>query len=278
MSGRRRCRSGRRSARAARLADAWAPSDRPPPGRGRGGSRTAFPRAAARTRAQTSVWRCAPAVGAALGSSSAITSSAVNSFPTTAPRSRTARSPGPSRSRRAASSAWTVSGSARSARPPSSREREELLEEERVALRRLDDPRSLVRLQSRPAETFEQCIRLVGRTARRAGRARRSRAPSRNARPVFEKLLARKADDRDRPRSLVREVLDELEEGRLRPVDVVEDEDERPLARARFAELAEEPGELGRRRRRLGVERCEDCVALRALGRLLREPHGAAST
>ena len=41
-----------------------------------------------------------------------------NSFPITAPRSRTARSPGPSRSRRAASSAWIVSGSARSASRP----------------------------------------------------------------------------------------------------------------------------------------------------------------
>ena len=147
-------------------------------------------------------------------------------------------------------------------------EREELLEEERVALRRLDDPRSLVRLQSRPAETFEQCIRLlrgqgVEQDAIGVGPSFEER------RPVFEELLARKADDCDRTRPLVHEVLDELEEGRLRPVDVVEDEDKRPLTRARFAELAEEPGQLGRRRRRLGVERGEDRVALRALCRLL---------
>ena len=64
-------------------------------------------------------------------------------------------------------------------------------------------------------------------------------------------------------------MLDELEERRLGPVDVVEDEDERPLARARLAEPAEEPGELGRGRRRLGVERGEDGVALLALVRLL---------
>ena len=67
------------------------------------------------------------------------------------------------------------------------------------------------------------------------------------------------------PVALVREVLDELEERRLGPVDVVEDEDERPLARTRLAEPAEEPGELGRGRRRLGVERREDRVALVAL-------------
>ena len=39
--------------------------------------------------------------------------------------------------------------------------------------------------------------------------------------------------------ALVREVLDELEERRLRPVDVVEDEDERLLAGERLAELPE---------------------------------------
>ena len=49
---------------------------------------------------------------------------------------------------------------------------------------------------------------------------------------VLEELLAREADDEDRARPLVGEVLDELEERRLGPVDVVEDEDER-LARAR---------------------------------------------
>ena len=62
-------------------------------------------------------------------------------------------------------------------------------------------------------------------------------------------------------------MLDELEERRLGPVHVVEDEDERPLARARLAELAEEPGELGRGRRRLGVERGENGVALLARSR-----------
>ena len=62
-------------------------------------------------------------------------------------------------------------------------------------------------------------------------------------------------------------MLDELEERRLGPVDVVEDEDERPLARTRLAELAEEPGDLRCRRRRLGIESRENGVALVALPR-----------
>jgi hypothetical protein len=38
-------------------------------------------------------------------------------------------------------------------------------------------------------------------------------------------------------------MLDELEERRLGPVDIVEEEDEGPLARTRLAEPAEEPGD-----------------------------------
>ena len=87
-------------------------------------------------------------------------------------------------------------------------------------------------------------------------------------RPLLEQLLAGETDDEDRPLALVREVLDELEERRLRPVDVVEDEDERCLARPCLAELAEEPRDLGGGRRRLGIERGEHGVALLALGRL----------
>ena len=63
-------------------------------------------------------------------------------------------------------------------------------------------------------------------------------------------------------------MLDELEEGLLGPVDVIEDEHEWPLVRARFAKLPEEPRDLGRGRRRLGVERGEDGVPLCALVRL----------
>ena len=73
---------------------------------------------------------------------------------------------------------------------------------------------------------------------------------------------------RTRRLALSDEVLDELEERRLRPVHVVEDEDERLLARDRLAEAPKQPGDLGRRRRRLGIQRCEDGVAFLALRRV----------
>src|SRR5262249_55347810 len=61
--------------------------------------------------------------------------------------------------------------------------------------------------------------------------------PARPAGPEFEKLRPRETDEQDRgvpdPR---REVLDQVEERRLAPVDVVEDEDDRPAARERLEE------------------------------------------
>ena len=185
----------------------------------------------------------------------------LNSFPTTAPRSSTARSPGPRRSRRAASSAWIVSGSVRSASPPSSASA-------RSCSRKSGLPSAASTMRARWSDSSVAPPRpsssASASSAESASRTIRSTfvAPVEERRSLLEQLLAGEADDRDRPLSLVREVLDELEERRLRPVDVVEDEDERPLARARLAELSEEPGELGRRRRRLGVERGEDRVAL----------------
>src|SRR5262249_26483166 len=55
---------------------------------------------------------------------------------------------------------------------------------------------------------------------------------------------------------------------RLGPMDVVDDEHERPLAGERLAKPAEEPGDLGCGRRRLGLERGENGITLLSLGRL----------
>ena len=78
------------------------------------------------------------------------------------------------------------------------REREELLEEERVALRGLDDAGALIRLERRSAETLEQRVRLL-----RGERVEQDpidvRAPFEERRSLLEQLLAREADDRDRP-------------------------------------------------------------------------------
>ncbi len=148
-------------------------------------------------------------------------------------------------------------------------EREELLEKKRVALRRLDDAGSLVRLQDRPAETFEQGVRLL--RGQRVEQDAVGVGPSvEERRPVFEELLASKADDCDRPFPWsARCSTSSRKVGSAQWTSSKTRTSGRPRA-TRFAELAEEPGELGRRRRRLGVERCEDRVALCALCRLPR--------
>ena len=187
--------------------------------------------AAARSRASASVRRCASAVGAASGSSSATTSSERELLPDdrAALEHRALAGAEPVEARgeqRLDRLRQRALGEA-----AFQREREELLEEERVALGGLDDAGALIRLEDRPAETVEQRVGLL-----RGERVEHDpvdvRAPLEERGPLLEELLAREADDRDRPLALVREVLDELEEGRLGPVDVVEDEDERLLARA----------------------------------------------
>ena len=57
-------------------------------------------------------------------------------------------------------------------------------------------------------------------------------------------------------------MLDQLEEGRLGPVEVVEDEHERLPARERLAEPPEQPRDLGGGRWGLGLEGSEDRIAL----------------
>ena len=115
------------------------------------------------------------------------------------PRSSTARSPGPSRSRRAASSAWTVSGRACSARPPSSAEGEELLDEERVSLGRLAMRALWSDLQRRRPRAPREVRRVASaESALSRTRSTFSRA-SRNARLVFQQLVPCEADTRIRP-------------------------------------------------------------------------------
>ena len=64
-------------------------------------------------------------------------------------------------------------------------------------------------------------------------------------------------------------MLDQVEEGRLTPVDVVEDTNERRFGRCLLERLAKGPGDLVRRRRLLRVtENGGDCGG----GRLVRRP------
>src|SRR5204863_1037653 len=82
----------------------------------------------------------------------------------------------------------------------------------------------------------------------------------RPARPLVEKLQARHADQQQRDTGgEERDVLDEVEERLLAPLDVVEDDDEQPLRRRLLEGLAEGPRELVGRGRigRLAEERAD---------------------
>ena len=116
--------------------------------------------------------------------------------------------------------------------PAFQRQCQQLLEKERIALCGPGDARAVIRFEGRSTETFEQRIRLL-RGERVEDDPVYVVTLVEERRSLLEQLLARQAHDRDRPLSLVRELLDQLEERRLRPVNVVEHEDERPLARAR---------------------------------------------
>ena len=111
-----------------------------------------------------------------------------NASPATAPSASAERSAVSRRSRRAASSAWSAGGSA-SRRPPLADVGDELLEEERVAARRLGDPPSLVGLEAPAADRRRAASPLAaaesGPSVEASTRAHRRPAPraGRGARP-----------------------------------------------------------------------------------------------
>ena len=124
------------------------------------------------------------------------------------------------------------------------RHREELLQEERVAVGSLDDPAARLLVDpGLPEDGVDDRVRiglaqaLQGEAAcRRLGRERRS---------LLEQVVpgVRDHQEGDALHGL-EEVLDEVEERLLRPVQVVEDHDQRPLPRQRLDELADAPEEL----------------------------------
>ena len=99
---------------------------------------------------RTSDSRCAPTSARSGSGMRAATAPRWKSRPSTAPRSTAARSCSASRSMRAASSAWSVGGTSSSS-AVLGLHRDELLDEERVPLGRLDDSRSRLALESRRA-------------------------------------------------------------------------------------------------------------------------------
>ncbi len=159
---------------------------------------------------------------------SARTCSRANSLPSTAAASSTARSSGASRSRRAASSAWIVGGSATSAqrpRPPSS-----------AASRRA--PRRTAGCPRRPrgcgcGRRRRSAPRPRGGAAARPRRRRQRVAAGRSgvarqAGRVVEELRARGAENEQRrvPDGLG-QVVEQVEQRRVGPLEVVDGEHER---------------------------------------------------
>ena len=136
-------------------------------------------------------------------------------------------------------------------------ERDDLLEIEGVAVGGVDDP--LPQRELDAAEGVEELVglRLVERLQDDGGGVGMPGAPASTS---LEQIRASHAEHEDQGVAAEEgDVLDELEQRLLPPVEVVEDADHRPLPRLLLEQLAEGPRDLlrGRRRVRLPEERTE---------------------
>ena len=120
--------------------------------------------------------------------------------------------------------------------------REHLLDEQRVPLSCLEDPVARHAWDVRATEEVvdeEGCI--LARERLEHDRRRVQPAPAPTG-PHLEQLGPRDAEDQHRGLARpIREVLDQVEERRFRPVDVVEHEDDRALASEMLEQLADRP-------------------------------------
>ena len=125
--------------------------------------------------------------------------------------------------------------------------REELLGEERVARCDVDDALASFAVSSLASgKRGEQRDRLL---LGQGLEHERSLGPRR---PLVEQLGPREADGEDRPGGPLRELLDQVEQRRLGPVDVLEHEQQRTLAGERLEEAADGPRALAGGCRALG--------------------------
>ena len=124
-------------------------------------------------------------------------------------------------------------------------ERDHLLDEERIPLRRVADPLLEIRRERGVTEQPLQQLVGLGGAERLEQERRRVQLAAAPALPLVEELRPRDAEEQDR--RLAREignVLEEVEEGRLAPVDVVEHRDDgRRLGRT-LDQLPHCPGDL----------------------------------
>ena len=126
--------------------------------------------------------------------------------------------------------------------------REHLLDEERVSLRGAHDPVADGLVELRAAE--EVGDELHGFTVAQPFEEHRGgvELPAAPARPLVEELGTREADEQDRRfASPVGQMLDEVEERGLGPLQVVEEDDERAGPAFRLEETADRPGRFVRR-------------------------------
>ena len=246
-------RASRRSARAARRGSPWAAPRRRCRGSAGGGTgrrrRPATSGCSGRTRSLRTSATSWPSTGAAVGAS-ATTAPRWKTWPSTAPRSSTPRS--------AAVELVEARGEQRLDRRRDRDfaiaalgcHRDHLLDEQRVAAGRLEDPARGAPRSTPSGERVDELGRLVRRERleQRGGGVQLAAAPRR---PHVEQVGARHAEEQDRRvAAQVGDVLDQVEEGRLAPVQVVEDDHDRPLGGPRLEQLAEGPGDLLRRDRR----------------------------
>src|ERR1700730_7283598 len=124
--------------------------------------------------------------------------------------------------------------------PALSEHREQLLDEQRIPFGRCADPSTGVLLEPRVAEKLLD--QLIGLSLGKRIERNRQAAPTRT---LVEQLGPRKAEEQKRrvPRP-VSEMLDQIEECRLGPVNTFEHEYERLLARATFERFANRPEDL----------------------------------
>src|SRR5215211_3365103 len=140
---------------------------------------------------------------------------------------------------------------------------EQLLDEERIALGRSHDQRrDVVRNVGRLEQVRHELARLV-LAERLQPKHRGIDRAAEPGRPLLEQLRSRQAKQHDRyVANPADEVLEQVEQRRLGPVDVLEDEYERVALRRRLEQLAHRPERLLVPRVEAGeAERARDAVA-----------------
>ena len=147
---------------------------------------------------------------------------------------------------------------------------DELLGEQRVALGELDDAAALVFVDGVAGEVGDERSGVVA-VERTESQRRDAGLRVGPRRPFIEQVRA--CDREQKNRCIVRprsEVLDEVEEGRLGPVDVVEDHHERALAREGLERAPHGPGGVACGRGHLATaDECGDATHDVFLERLL---------